>query len=430
MTAETTLPVPCCPEFPADPVCDVMDFHYRLKYPTAISHRDRRVTVEVIVHARFERCPGPLALGDLVYSTTLLPGEQVRLFTADRRTRFSFDSSTQLSYRNQQTSEERFYASSVHDSMTDITIRDSQSASSSARGSARGHAETSGAIESFLTGPSVDVSGSWDSSSTSSFLRELSTHAQASDRRSEMATRTANSVSVGEVSTRSHAEGSTEDHFESSSREFSNPNRCHAITFYFYQINKTQTVRFRSVGLYRRVVDPAADTAVRTPPFADDAGVEIIPDGILATDPKRAEIVRTAQASKIQPTAADIDRTAFTRARFSAAEAEPIPEPVREKALKNVDDELIKAGYLKQNGQLNEERIVELEFERTSSLPTPGTFVRSCLDDCDVCEPALDESIRLDLENQRLQLALLQKQIDLLDKHQDYRCCPAGTAEA
>lgn len=431
MTAETTLPVPCCPEFPVDPVCDAMDFHYRLKYPTQVTHRDRRITVEVIIHARFERCPGPLALGDLVYSTTLFPGERVRLFTADRRTRFSFDSSTQLSYRNQQTSEERFYAASVHDSMTDLTIRDSQNASSSSRGSARGHAETSGAIESFLAGPSVDVSGSWDSSSASSFLRELSTHAQSSDRRSEMATRTANSVSIGEVSTRSHAEGSTEDHFESSSREFSNPNRCRAITFYFYQINKTQTVRFKIVGIYRRVIDPAADTAVRPNAFVDNAGVEIIPNGILATDLKRPEIQRTAEASRLEQDANEINRVAFSGSRFAAAaDPEPIPEALREKALKNVDTELVKQGYLRENGQFNVESVVEFGFERTSSLPTPGMYVRSCLDECDVCEPTLDESMQLDLEHQRLQLALLQKQIDLLDKHQDYRCCPAAETDA
>lgn len=430
MTSENDFQVPCCPEFPADPSCDVLDFHYRLKYPTQVSHRDRRVTVEVIIHARFERCPGPLALGDLVYSTTLFPGEKVKLFTSDRRSRFTFDSSSQLSYRNQQTSEERFYAASVHDSMTDISVRDSQNASSSGRGSARGHGETSGAIESFLFGPSVDVSGSWDSNSTSSFLRELSTHAQSSDRRSEMATRTANSISIGEVSTRTHAEGSTEDHFESSSREFSNPNRCRAITFYFYQINKTQKVRFKIVGIYRRVIDPAANSAVRTNAFADDAGIDVIPNGILATDPKRADIQQTAQVSKLELNATALNRARFASGQFAlTAEPEPIPEPLREKALKNVDAELIKEGYLQENGQLNEKRVVELEFERTSSLPTPGMYVRSCLDDCDVCEPALDKAMELDLEHQRLKLALLQKQIDLLEKHQDYRCCPVLEAE-
>ena len=427
MANETALQVPCCPGFPVDPACDAMDFHYRLKYPTQVANRERRVTVEVTIHARFERCPGPLALGDLAYSTTLFPGEKVKLFTADRRTRFTFDSSSQLSYRNQQTSEERFYAASVHDSMTDISSRDSQSASSSNKGSARGHAETSGAIESFLTGPSVDVSGSWDSSSTSSFLREVSTHAQSSDRRAEMATRTANSVSVGEVSTRSHAEGSTEDHYESSSREFSNPNRCRAITFYFYQINKTQTIRFKIVGIYRRVIDPAANSAVRTNPFANDGGIEIIPNGILATDPRRAEILRAVSGNQLL---AGAGRANFSGGPNPAPDiAEPIPGPLREKALKSVDLELMRQGYLKENGQINEERIVEFGFERTGSLPTPGLYVRSCLDDCDVCEPALDETMNLEIERRRLENALLQKQIELLEKHQDYRCCPVSETD-
>lgn len=431
MSPENALQVPCCPEFPPDAACDALDFHYHLKYPTQVTHRDRRVTVEVTIHARFERCPGPLALGDLVYSTTLLPGEKVRLFTADRRTRFTFDSSSQLSYRNQQTSEERFYAASMHDSMTDISSRDSQSAHSSARGSARGHGETSGAIGSFLFGPSVDVSGSWDSSSTSTFLRELSVHAHASDRRAEVATRTANSISVGEVSTRTHAEGSTEDHFESSSREFRNPNRCHAVTFYFHQINKTQKVRFRIIGIYRRVIDPAANSAVRANPFADDGGVDIIPNGVLATDVKRAEIQRAAQAATLSPASAVLGLATFSSAQWMAvAEAEPIPEAVREKALKSVDGELAKQGYLTEKGQLNEARVVELGFERTTSLPTPGLYVRSCLDDCDVCEPALDEAMAIELERQRLENALLQKQIDLLDKHQDYRCCPVSESDA
>ena len=431
MSSETTLQVPCCPEFPVDPVCDVLDFHYRLKYPTQVSHRERRVMVEVTIHARFERCPGPLVLGDLVYSNTLFPGEKVKLFTSDRRTRFTFDNSTQLSYRNQQTSEERFYSASVQDSMTDISSRDSQNASSSNRGSARGHGETSGAIESFLSGASVDVSGSWDSSSTSSFLRELSSHAQSSDRRSETATRTANSVSVGEVATRSHAEGSTEDQYESSSREFSNPNRCRAITFYFYQINKTQTIRFKIVGIYRRIIDPAANSAVRTNPFANDGGIDVIPNGVLATDLKRAEIQRTAQVAEIDQREISqrviaAGRPNFVGAPFAAAsvESEPIPEQLRKQALKSVDSELMKEGYLNENGQLNEAHVFELGFERTASLPTPGLYVRSCLDDCDVCEPALDEAISLEVERKRLENALLQKQIELLEKHQDYRACP------
>ncbi|MES1264693.1 MAG: hypothetical protein ABUU24_03460, partial [Variovorax sp.] len=181
--------IPCCPALEKDDVCDVLDFHYRQVHATSVVSSNRRVQVEVLIHARFERCPGPMTLGDLVYSTTLLPGEKVRLFTSDRRTRFSFDSASKVSYRNEQTSEERYYMASLHDFMSDVSVRDSGSASSSNKGSARGHGETSGAIQSFLSGPSVDVSGSYDASSTSAFLRELSQHASSSDRRAEVGTR-------------------------------------------------------------------------------------------------------------------------------------------------------------------------------------------------------------------------------------------------
>lgn len=131
------------------------------------------------------------------------------------------------------------------------------------------------------------MSGSHSASSTSDFLRELSQHASSSDRRAEVGTRAENSVSVGEVSTRVHSEGQSEDHFESSSREFSNPNRCHAVTYFFYQINKTQTVRFKIVAIQRRVIGPAADTRVAHNPFIADGGVSAIPNALLATDASR-----------------------------------------------------------------------------------------------------------------------------------------------
>src|SRR5512145_807459 len=106
--------VPCCPPLEKDNACDVLDFHYRLKHPTTVVAAGQRVTVEVLIHARFERCTGPFVLGDLAYSTTLLPGEKVRLFTSDRRTRFTLDTQSKVSYRHEQTSEERYYMASMH----------------------------------------------------------------------------------------------------------------------------------------------------------------------------------------------------------------------------------------------------------------------------------------------------------------------------
>jgi hypothetical protein len=437
--AETNLlEVPCCPPLVKDDVCDVIDFHYRLTHATTVVVGNRRVFVEVLIHVRFERCPGPLTLGDLVYSTTLLPGEKVRLFTSDRRTRFSFDSASRVSYRNEQTSEERYYLASVHDFMSDISLRDSSSASSSSRGSAKGHAGTSGAIQSFFGGASVDVSGSYDASSTSEFLRELSQHAASSDRRAEAGTRTANSVSVGEVSTRVHTEGESADHFESASREFSNPNKCHAVTFFFYQINKIQTVRFRIVAIRRRVIDPAAGTRVTNNPFVADGDVSAIPDAVLATNTNRLQVEAIGRASELARLRAETANTGsptglasgLAGSRFSAAEATPIPEDDKARALAEVDEALQKHQLIDQEGKVIEQIVSELSFERKSSLPTPGLLVKGCLDDCDICEPALDREIRLDLERKALENELLKKQIELLEKSQEYRCCPADAAEA
>lgn len=438
MADTTPIEVPCCPPLFKDEVCDVLDFHYRLTHSTTVVAGNRRVLVEVLIHARFERCPGPLTLGNLVYSTTLFPGEKVKLFTSDRRTRFSFDSATKVSYRNEQTSEESYYASSVHDFMSDISVRDSGSASSSNRGSAKGHAGTSGAIQSFFGGATVDVSGSYEASSTSAFLRELSQHASSSDRRAEMGTRAANSVSVGEVSTRTHTEGESEDHFESASREFSNPNRCHAVTFFFYQINKTQTVRFKIVAIQRRVIDPAADTRVTNNPFVANGDVSAIPNAVLATDTNRLQVEEIGRASELARLRADASgsgstigqRAGFATSRFVAAEVPPqIPEAAKARALAQVDQALQKEGLLDKQGKVTDQIVTELSFERISSLPTPGLLVKGCLDDCDICEPALDKAIELDLERKALENELLKKQIALLEKSQEYRCCPAGAEE-
>ena len=437
MAEPNTLEVPCCPPLSKDAVCDVLDFHYRLTHPTTVVSSNRRVVVEVLIHARFERCPGPMSLGDLVYSTTLLPGEKVKLFTADRRSRFSFDSSTKVSYRNEQTSEERYYSASLHDFMSDVSVRDSGSASSSSRGSAKGHAGTSGAIQSFFGGASVDVSGSYDASSTNSFLRELSQHASSSDRRAEMGTRAASSVSVGEVSTRTHSEGESSDHFESASREFSNPNKCHAVTFYFYQINKTQTVRFKIVAIQRRVIDPAADTRVTNNAFLADGDVSAIPNAVLATDTNRLQVEEIGRASELARLRASASvagdalraNSGVAIGKLAATEATPIPEALKARALAQVDQSLQKQGLIDRQGKVTDQTVTELSFERVSSLPTPGLLVKGCLDECDICEPSVDRAIELDLERKALENELLKKQIQLLEKSQEYRCCPMGEAE-
>jgi hypothetical protein len=101
----------------------------RLPSPAGVSHADSRpqeqpIKVEVVIHTRFTRCSGPLALGDIAYTTTLLPGEQVRLATTDRRSRFSFDSESKLSYRSEQISEEQYRLRSLRAFMSDENVVD------------------------------------------------------------------------------------------------------------------------------------------------------------------------------------------------------------------------------------------------------------------------------------------------------------------
>src|SRR5207244_2386987 len=81
--------IPCCPPLPPLDVCDKLDFFYRLNHDVSVAVRGRQrntiVPVEVKLHFRLTRCRGPMALGDLSYTTTLLPGEDVKLFTSDLR---------------------------------------------------------------------------------------------------------------------------------------------------------------------------------------------------------------------------------------------------------------------------------------------------------------------------------------------------------
>ena len=256
--------VPCCPSLTPLDVCDKLDFFYRLTHEVAVAVRDRRrinVPVEVKLHFRLTRCRGPLAIGDLLYTTTLLPGEKVKLFTSDRRTKFTFDSSSSLSYRNTQSSEESMYMQSMSDSLFYTNSRDTANSSNQSHSHVDGKADAG--VDILGLGGSASMSGNFDANSTATFAAEHSQHAESSHHATEKGVRKASSVSIGEVQSRSHSEGQSEDHFESASREFTNPNQCHAVTFLFYQINKTQAVKYTLEAIERRVIlDPANDFPV------------------------------------------------------------------------------------------------------------------------------------------------------------------------
>ena len=429
--AATPAAIPCCPELEPCDACDVLDFTYRLPFRPLVQAEGvrARVPVEVTLRFRYERCPGPLAMGELAYTTTLLPGEQVRLFTSDRHSRFSFDSASKLAYRHERLAEESFYTMGFARSVSDLSVLETSERTASSHESETSASASTGLLGAIFGGGSVSGS-SHNAQSASTFARSLTQHAQSASSHVEAGTRAASSVSVGEVSSRAHSEGESEDHFESASRVFANPNRCHALTFFFYRINKCQTVRFRLVGVDRRVDDPAAPTGVVQNPPPPATGVSAIPTGVVATAKERLEVERQGRASVAESQVEGTRFASATLAGRSVAAAVVAPEPlapgVVRAALAEVDKELAGEGLLDKAGNLSPAAQERFGWERQISLPTPGLLVKGCLDDCDICEDELREEIRLDLERKQLENKLLARQIELLDKAQEYRCCPEG----
>ncbi len=429
--------LPCCPEIAKEPCCERLRISYRL------TNRQLDVPVEITVVAEMERCPGPMSMGDVVYSTTLLPGEKVRLYTSTRNNRFTYDAESEVSYRHEQSSEETYYMRSMDRYLSDLTVTDSGTASSSSHSDFETDVDGSYASIGFAGGGSVNVEGDFNSRSSSSFLRQLSSHAQTAHDRSVQATRAANAVQMGEVQSRSHAEGESESAYEASTRTFENKNECHAVTYFAYQLVKRQTLKFRIVSVLRRVVDAAASSAVEARPVRPATGIKVLPNGILATQAARLDVQTAGRTSAAAQRANVISgvgslgigglsglTTVASPFRLST-NVQPIPADVQDRVLKKVDDDLVKEGILAKAGsdEVGAKLAAELNFERTYCLPTQGIVVKGCLDKCNSCEEERRKAMQLDLVHRDLENQLLAKQITLLEKSQEYRCCPVGEAE-
>lgn len=432
--------LPCCPELDTAPVCDVLDFRRHLVFPTSLrTDQGQIVQVEVVLHTRFTRCPGPLALGDVAYTTTLFPGEKVRLATTDRRSRFSFDSETKLSYHSEQISEDQYRMRALRSFMSDENVTDRGNDNYSEQGKWDFHGDAGGSIGFLSASASTNAKGSHSASSARDYLFEHRAHAQMADNQSVEATHMAHSISIGEVSTRTHAQGESEDHFESSSREFNNPNKCHSVTFLFYRINKTETIKFELVSIERRVLDPVAPLPVPANPFRGLGQVATVPQEVPATSAKRLDVQETAINAETQlraaatapstPQAGAVGRVALAFAPAAAAAAvgvqTPISAELRAKALAEVDAQLARLKLIdRPGGAVSKALQDEIGYERQTSIPTAGVVVKSCLDDCNICEDGVERREKLELDHLELQNKLLQRQIDLLDQSQQYRCCP------
>ncbi len=433
--------VPCCPEISEKPCCDRLQFTYRLNYPLA------DLPVEIAIVAELERCPGPLSLGDVVYSTTLLPGEKVRLYTSTRNTRFTYDAESEVTYRHEQASEETYYMSAMDRFMSDLTSTQSGSGSAESESAFETEGSVSNWTDAIFGRPDAKVEGEFSAESSYDFMSELRRHAEGSHERSVQGTRAANSVAIGEVQSRTHAEGESESAYEASTRMIENRNECHAVTYFAHQLVKRQTTTFRIKAVLRRVVDPVGDAGVQVKPLRPNTQVAVIPSGVLATNSNRLEVETTARTSaaakqvNLVSTAAVggpsliglKDASALSsvlRPTATAVRRPPVSASDRQKALAKVDADLVKAGILdKAGGQVSPKLQAELEFSKTSCLPTQAIIVKGCLDACTTCEESRIKSIALDVKRRDLENKLLERQIELLDKSQEYRCCPVAEAE-
>ena len=422
--------IPCCPDLIKDDHCDVINFSRVLNYPTTIlTANRRRVMVEVILRMKFSRCTLGLTLGDPVYSTTLLPGEKVKLATTDRRSRFTFDSESKLSYRSEQISEEQYYMTAVQKYMADASASQSGHSQESSDSKWDFHGDAGGSINPFTLSASASTSagGSHSSDSVADYLNQQKSHVQSSAAQAVSSTHKAHSVSVGEVSSRTHIAGESEDHFEAASREFSNANKCHAVTYMFYRLNKKQVIKFELESIERRVLDDNAPVGGIIQPGVAKLPIALVPQDIPATAALRKVAIpanNLAAGAFVSASAIDTASLASvnpnTGSQFFTGDQNagtPLDADTRAKALKEVDEQLVKKNLIDKSGKVTTETKQQIKFESTFSLPTAGIIVKGCLDDCEVCEPWLKE--RMQLEND-----LLRRQIELLEKSQEYRCCP------
>jgi hypothetical protein len=249
--------VDCCP--PLDPCegCDELDIRYRLPFRPVVETADGDT--------------GPLTLGDLLYSTTLLPGEKVRLLTTDRNSRFSFSTDAEYADRQFTTSEQSFFLSGMADSMSNLNVLEQGAQESSYRASAASGGQYAGLDLGFLHIGGYVAATSYDANAASAFARNLSRYAESASRQVETSVRAATSTSISEVASRTHAEEESADKYKSASRKFCNPNLCHALTYLFYRIEKCQKLRFTLVAIERWVDDPACPIGIRPLPAAGGA---------------------------------------------------------------------------------------------------------------------------------------------------------------
>jgi hypothetical protein len=423
----------CSLDLPTLQEQDVLNIKRTIDYPSGISEISqqrvpRELIVEMDIHLRFIRTTEGLVLGDPIYTTTLLPGESVQLYSSDRRTSFTFDSESNLSYKSVQISETQHYMSALRHFSADGEAEQGGKSSSDYNSGWDFHGDAEGSLGFMSASASTNARGSFNSHSVGEYLNSQRYHAESAESNSVEATNKANTMSMGEVNNRARQSGTTQDHFESSSRTFKNANKSHAVTYLFYRINKKQVTVFELVGIDFRIKDPNSMTHISHLPIAT-APLRFKPTALpvnskFFSEQTTPSVLKSFNIRVQNAAAAPPSLNAEERLQLLNVIRPYFGVDKRKEAIEKVKRELVREGLLEENFTPSAKLVNKVSFKKVSALPTGGIVVKGYLDECDTAEPLMKERYQLENDKMRLENALLQKQIDLLDQSQEYRCCP------
>ena len=423
--------LPCCPIL--HKCCDKqnLDFNYRVRVPYTMSTNELEIVYEVTLHYKLVKCFRTYSPGDIVYTTTLLPGETIKLFSSDNKTSFTIDSETKTAVRQAAFSESSQYMHDFASAITNVNVNDlnTSTTSTSQSGSNWNAGGSAGLDLGFISigGGGGGGGSSSSSNSLTSVLHQLNQNSQSASQRAQINVNTSSSISIGEVQTRTHTEGESEDVHESTSRTISNPNKYHSVTYYFYRINKCFTSRYQLADIHFRVLTPGAFNSLIPKPLKQYTGLTISPVPVLATASNSLDVVNNSiLASNAYNNQTSNDR--FVQPiQFSTYDPEVDKNfaiKVLQAALDGAESEVLNNLINSPDTTVKSTLIVNADIWcHDLSIPSPGVTVKGCLDECNIDENAVfteanNKNIE-DLNNQKLKIekgkvVLLNKINDLL----------------
>lgn len=414
------LPLPMKPE----PTCDIMNLNYRLR---VVAPKAKRF-VWLGLHYEVERCSLEYTLGDLIYSTTLLPQEKVWLSFRNRHSVSRLTEDVSYSASTHARSSESLWMDTFRNLATDTLMTDKTRTRSSSQSSFETKGE--GGYWSFLFwgGGDVETEGKFDSQSAMDYSREVRRHLRSSFHQTNEITRTAESTSITEISSHRAVERELRDELKAGVRVFQNINHCHTLTFLFYSIARRQHVRISLTGVSYRAVnsDTHADMPILRKGYQLNVAEnqEVMKYAEVAKQPELVAMLKASsnpivpRMSKYVVAAKPVAVLRTDREFLEATPSVRMEVPMKER--ENAVEEVRK--------MLPEEQF-KFELKEETLLPTNAVYLDSALGACLACEPYVLEKQKLELERLKLENQRLQRETKLLDKHQLYRCCPPSEKE-